>query len=123
MAAVEEVTLDMGVGMETEEGLAIIEALDRVTDVLEMAGSQVRFAGQRVTEVGSYGHISGCDVFAGRRGSILFFRESCDQSWAVSGTSLDEALAAVEDRDVAAHVRANLQDKGVLRAGPPMATG
>lgn len=77
-------TLDMGVSMETEEGLAIIDALNEVSDVLAMAGPQVTFKAEAPRPLTAPDRLSAVQLFRCPRGLFLFFREADSTGWGIA---------------------------------------
>ena len=77
-------TLDMGVSMETEEGLAIIDALNEVSDVLAMAGPQVTFKAEAPRPLTTPERLSEAPLYRCPRGLFLFFREAGSAGWGVA---------------------------------------
>ena len=108
------VTIDMGASMETEEGLAIIDALNEVSDVQAMAGPEVTFLGRRRARWPPGGPGGGrplrvppgvADPAAGRtRGPAL-----CG-----AGEALAEALDDLEEEDLHDAVREEASAAGLL---------
>jgi hypothetical protein len=94
------VTIDMGASMETEEGLAIIDALNEISDVQAMAGREVTFVGRRRASVTSLGEIEGADFYECPRGWLILLRPDEGPSTCVAGEALEEALDDVEDEDL-----------------------
>ena len=78
-----EQTIDMGASMETEEGLAIIDALNEVSDVLAMDGARVTFVGEGPESVPAPERLAGIDRYRCPRGVFLLFREPQGPHWAV----------------------------------------
>lgn len=110
----EQQTIDMGASMETEEGLAIIDALNEVSDVQAMAGREVTFVGQMRGTVQPAGRLQGADLFACPRGWFILCRESGGAHRAVVGADLADALAGIDDQDVRAAVRQGAEARGLL---------
>ncbi|MBI3973995.1 MAG: hypothetical protein HY332_22175 [Chloroflexi bacterium] len=110
----EQQTIDMGTSMETEEGLAIIDNLNAVTDVLAMAGSEVKFLGTPVTTLTNVGQLAGVDVFSCPRGWFILFRVPGGPHWSVAGSDASEAVAAIDDDDLREVVRQQLLAEGLL---------
>ncbi len=110
----EQQTIDMGASMETEEGLAIIDALNEVSDVQAMAGREVTFIGQMRGTVQPAGRLQGADLFACPRGWFILCRESSGARRAVVGADLGDALAGIDDQDVRAAVRQGAEAQGLL---------
>ena len=77
-------TIDMGASMETEEGLAIIDALNEVSDVLAMEGPRVTFVGDRPEQLPPAGGLQGIELYRCPRGVFLLFREPEGPHWAVA---------------------------------------
>ena len=101
-------TIDMGASMETEEGLAIIDALNEVSDVLAMEGSRVTFVADAPTRLGGTGRLREIEAYTCPRGVFLFFQEPHGPHWAVSGTTTDDVIAAIHEEDVRTYVRNRL---------------
>lgn len=114
MTSSEHATIDMGASMETEEGLAIIDALNEVSDVQAMAGSRVTFIGTRVAGLRGVGQIEGIDVFSCPRGWFVLFRVPGGPHWSVAGSDVSEAAAAVEDEQLRETVLRQLRDMQLL---------
>ena len=93
-------TIDMGASMETEEGLAIIDALNEVSDVLAMDGPRVTFVGEGPIQLGAIGRLRAADAYRCARGVFLFLQEPDGPNWAVAGASFSEALAAIHEDDI-----------------------
>jgi hypothetical protein len=107
-------TIDMGASMETEEGLAIIDALNEVSDVLAMEGARVTFVGERKASLAPAGRLAGADVYQCPRGWFVLCREAAGPHWAVAGPGLGEALAAIHEDAVREAVRGGAQARGLL---------
>ena len=101
-------TIDMGASMETEEGLAIIDALNDVSDVQAMAGSRVTFVGERKATLEPAGRLAGVDVFACPRGWFLLCREPSGPHWSVAGEELESAVAAIHESELREVIRTRL---------------
>ncbi|MGH2350851.1 MAG: hypothetical protein ACRDI2_06730 [Chloroflexota bacterium] len=112
-AGMEQQSIDMGASMETEEGLAIIDVLNEVSDVLAMAGPQVTFVGAKMTTIEPAGRLQGVDVFSCPRGWFILFREPTGPHWSVANEHLDEALADIHEEDLRALVHRRLQQAGL----------
>jgi hypothetical protein len=110
----EQQTIDMGASMETEEGLAIIDALNEVSDVLAMAGPEVTFVGHKRVTVAPAGRLPEAVLFACPRGWFILGREAQGASWPAYGADLPAALEAIEEDDVRAAVRAGAASAGLL---------
>jgi hypothetical protein len=111
------VTIDMGASMETEEGLAIIDALNEVSDVQAMAGREVTFIGQRRASVAPLSHLAdleGADIYECPRGWLILFRAAQGPSWCVAGEGLEEALDDIEDEDLQDALREEASGTGLL---------
>jgi|GEM_PF-1037674 len=98
-------TIDMGASMETEEGLAIIDALNDVSDVLAMDGPRVTFVGEGPVQLGAIGRLAAVDAYRCARGVFLFLQEQQGPHWAAAGASLSEALTAIHEDDVRSGVK------------------
>ncbi len=107
-------TIDMGASMETEEGLAIIDALNEVSDVQAMTGREVTFVGEPRGAVEPAGRIAGADFYACPRGWFVLRREPAAPHWAVAGADLATAVEMIEDEDVQAAVRQGAGARGLL---------
>jgi hypothetical protein len=115
MAAGETQTIDMGASMETEQGLAIIDALNDVSDVQSMAGSEVAFAGTRVATFAGPGNLEGIDVFSCTRGWFILFRVAGGgPNWCTAGSEASEAVVAIDDDALRERVRQQLRDVQLL---------
>ena len=114
MPSAEQVTIDMGASMETEEALSIIDALNEVSDVSAMAGPHVTFAGTKVATLAHVGSLEGVDVFSCPRGWLILFRVAGGPHWCTSGSTASEAVAAVDDAALRAIVGQQLQVQGLL---------
>jgi hypothetical protein len=114
MAASEMQTIDMGASMETEQGLAIIDALNDVSDVQSMAGSKVAFAGTRVATFAGPGNLDGIDVFSCPRGWFILFRVAGGPNWCTAGSEASEAAAAIDDDALRERVLQQLRDVQLL---------
>jgi hypothetical protein len=108
-----EQTIDMGASMETEEGLAIIDALNEVSDVLAMEGPRVRFAGDGPVRLGGVGRLRAVDAYTCPRGVFLFFQEPAGPHWAVVGETAAAAAAAVHEVEVREHVQRQFAARGL----------
>lgn len=107
-------TIDMGASMETEEALAIIDALNEVSDVLALSGSQVTFVGAAVAALGPQGRWPGIDVYSCSRGWFILFREAQGAHWAAAAADLPAALAAVPETDARARAQEQLAARGLV---------
>jgi hypothetical protein len=114
MPDTEQLTIDMGASMETEEGLAIIDALNDVSDVLAMAGPRVTFVGTKVATTGQVGQLEGVDVFSCPRGWFILFRIPGGPHWCVAGSTASEAAAAIGDAGLKETVLQHLRDQQLL---------
>jgi hypothetical protein len=79
-----EQTIDMGASMETEEGLAIIDALNEVSDVVAMDGPRVRFVAESPIQLGPAGRVTGVELYRCGRGVFLLFTEPQGPHWAIA---------------------------------------
>ena len=79
-----EQVIDMGVNMETEEGLAIIDALNEVSDVLAMEGPRVTFLAEAPQIVTGPERFAGIELYRCPRGAFLFFQEPDGPHWGVA---------------------------------------
>ena len=77
-------TISMGASMETEEGLAIIEALNEVTDVLAMEGERVTFTADPPVPLSAPERLNAVELFRCPRGLFLFFQEPDGPHWGVA---------------------------------------
>jgi hypothetical protein len=107
-------TIDMGASMETEEGLAIIDALNEVSDVTAMSGPSVTFIGDGPTALGAAGRLAGVDLYTCSRGIFLFLREPEGPHRAVAGDTPAAAADMIGEPEVRAHVRQQLHARGLL---------
>lgn len=105
-------TIDMGTSMETEEGLAIIDSLNEVSDVTAMSGSTVTFVGNGPTSLGATGRLEGVDLYTCSRGVFLFFTEPEGPHWAVSGETPTAAVEQIREEEIRAYVQAQLDKRG-----------
>ena len=80
-------TIDMGASMETEEGLAIIDALNEVTDVLAMEGPRVTFTGDNPKPLTGPEKLQAIQLYRCPRGLFLFFQEASGPHWGVAVAS------------------------------------
>jgi hypothetical protein len=110
----ERQTIDMGTSMETEHGLTIIDALNEVTDVLAMSGSEVTFAGTKVAGLAGSGRIDGVDVYSCAGGLFILVRVSGGPHWATSGSTASEAVGAIDDEALREQVLAGLRERLLL---------
>ena len=106
--------IDMGASMETEEGLAIIDALNEVSDVQTRAGQEVTFIGEARGTVAPAGRIAGADFYACPRGWFVLCREAAGPHWAVAGADLTTTLGMIEDESVRDAVRQGAVARGLL---------
>ncbi len=79
-----EQTIQMGASMETEEGLAIIDALNEVSDVLSMEGERVTFLADAPVNVSGPERFAGIELYRCPRGVFLFFKEPDGPHWGIS---------------------------------------
>jgi len=109
------VTLDIGIGTETEAGLAILEALLGVTEVLEIDGPALTFQGRELAGLGPLGRFRAVRLFACPRGHFLYFAECSPDAppWAAGGGSMSEALAAIHEAEVRRQVAEALRGQGI----------
>ena len=77
-------TIQMGASMETEDGLAIIEALNEVTDVLAMEGERVTFVAAPPVPLARPEHLAAVAVYRCPRGLFLFFEEQARPHWGIA---------------------------------------
>ena len=113
-ASGESQTIDMGASMETEAGLAIIDALNEVSDVLAMAGREVTFVGEARGTVAPAGRLPGADLFACPRGWFVLCRESGGPHWAAIGDDLAGAVQNVHEAEVRDAIAAGARAAGLL---------
>jgi hypothetical protein len=85
--ATELQTIDMGVSMETEEGLEIIDVLNEVSEVRAMAGHLVTFVGALVGTSGPIGDLTTIEAYRCRAGVLLHAVTASGPHWAVGGTT------------------------------------
>lgn len=107
-------TIDMGANMETEEGLAIIDALNEVSDVQAMAGPEVTFTGEKKASLGPVGRLQGVEVFACPRGWFVLLREPAGPHWCVAGHDLAAALSEIHEEELREGVAKGLESRGWL---------
>ena len=112
--AVDETTLDLGIGPEMEEGLEMLSKLEGITDITAMDGPLLTFTGRLATTLDSVSGITRVDVFECARGWYFFFVPQQPENWAAAGDDLEGALADIPAAACAAEVRAALQRAGVL---------
>jgi hypothetical protein len=93
-------TIDMGASMETLEALDIIDALNEVSDVQAMAGSEVTFTGTRVAAAGE--GAAGAEAYRCPRGWFILLKSGEGAHRCVTGATLIDALASVDDPDLRA---------------------
>jgi hypothetical protein len=113
-ASGESQTIDMGASMETEEGLAIIDALNDVSDVLAMAGPEVTFVAVARGTVAPAGRLPGADLFECPRGWFVLCREAGGPHWAVTGDDLGAALEAIHEPGVRDAIAGGARTAGLL---------
>ena len=77
-------TIDMGVSMETEEGLAIIDALNEVSDVLSMEGPRVTFVSEAPRRLDGPERVEAVALFRCPRGLFLFIQETSGPHWGLA---------------------------------------
>ena len=77
-------TIDMGVSMETEEGLAIIDALNEVSDVLSMDGPRVTFLSEAPRRVDAPERVETVELYRCPRGLFLFIQEQSGPHWGLA---------------------------------------
>ena len=114
MPETEQVTIDMGASMETEEALNIIDALNEVSDVQSMSGPHVTFAGTKVAALANVGELAGVEVYSCPRGWFILFRSRNGPHWCTAGTDAGEAVAAIEDDGLREIVRQQLAAQQLL---------
>src|SRR5262245_1107572 len=107
-------TIDMGASMETEEGLAIIDALNEVSDVQAMAGREVTFAGAPRGTVAPAGRLPGADLYECPRGWFVLCREAEGPHWAVAGDDLAGALEGIHEAEVRESIAAGARAGGLM---------
>ena len=76
--------IDMGASMETEAGLAIIDALNEVTDVQTMEGANVTFEAEDPQPLACPDHLRAVQLYRCARGLLLFFQEQNGPHWAIA---------------------------------------
>ena len=106
-------TIEMGASMETEEGLAIIDALNEVSDVLAMEGPRVTFVGDGPLSLGATGRLTAVDAYRCPRGLFIFLQEPEGPHWAVAAGTVEETLEAIHEGEVREHVRRQLSALGI----------
>ena len=114
MAESNQHTIDMGVSMETEEGLAIIDALNEVSDVLAMAGPRVTFTADAPARLGEVGRLRAVDVYTCPRGTFVFMQEREGPHWAVAAETPTAAVEAIHEDDIREQVRQGMTNLGLL---------
>jgi hypothetical protein len=77
-------TIRMGASMETEEGLAIIDALNEVSDVLAMEGDRVTFVAEPPAALSAPERLSAIELYRCPRGVFLFVQEPEGPHWGVA---------------------------------------
>ena len=112
--AVDETTLDLGIGPEMIEGLEMLSKLEGITDITAMDGPLLTFTGRLITTLDSISGITRVDVFECARGWYFFFVPQQPENWAAAGADLADALADIPDAACAAEVRAALQRARLL---------
>ncbi len=90
-------TIDMGVSMETEEGLEIIDVLNEVSEVRAMAGHLVIFVGALVGTSGPIGDLTTIEAYRCAAGVLLHAVTASGPHWAVGGTTGAEAVSMIQD--------------------------
>ena len=77
-------TISMGASMETEEGLAIIDALNEVSDVLAMEGERVTFVAEPPAALSGPERLAAIELYRCPRGVFLLFKEPAGAHWGVA---------------------------------------
>ena len=77
-------TIEMGASMETEDGLAIIDALNEVSDVLAMEGERVTFVADPPARLSGPERFTAIELYRCPRGVFLLFREPQGPHWGVA---------------------------------------
>lgn len=106
-------TIDMGVSMETEEGLEIIDVLNEVSEVRAMAGHLVTFVGALVGTSGPMGDLATIEAYRCSAGLLLHAVTASGPHWAVGGTTGAEAVSMIEETSLRAPVTAWLARVGL----------
>ena len=106
-------TIDMGVSMETEEGLEIIDVLNEVSEVRAMAGHLVTFVGALVGRSGPLGDLTTIEAYRCSGGVLLHVVTASGPHWAVGGTTGTEAVALIQDASLHQPVTAWLARVGL----------
>lgn len=101
-------TIDMGASMETEEGLAIIDLLNDVSDVLAMDGSKVTFVSEAPQSLGTAGHLTAIELYQCPRGAFILLQEPEGPHRAVAGETAPAAAAGIPEDEIRAHVLGRL---------------
>jgi hypothetical protein len=106
-------TIDMGVSMETEEGLEIIDVLNEVSEVRAMAGHLVTFVGALVSTSGPIGNLTSIEAYRCSAGVLLHAVTASGPHWAVGGTTGAEAVSMIQDSSLHPPVTAWLAHVGL----------
>ena len=105
--------IDMGTPMESLEGLTIIDALNEVSEVRALSGRLVTFVGTRLGSTGPVSGLLDCEVYACPNGIFLHGVTADGPHWASAGSTVAEAIGAIEDDDVRERVAAALASHGL----------
>ena len=103
----------MGVSMETEEGLEIIDVLNEVSEVRAMAGPLVTFVGALVGTSGPIGDLTTIEAYRCAAGVLLHAVTASGPHWAVGGTTGAEAVSMIQDSSLHPPVTAWLAGVGL----------
>jgi hypothetical protein len=105
--------IDMGAPMESLEGLTIIDVLNEVSDVRALSGRLITFIGKHLGSTGPVVGLADVEVYACPHGIFLHGVTADGPHWATGGTTVAEAIAAIEDSDVRDDVAAALVAHGL----------
>lgn len=108
-------TIDMGASMETLEALEIIDALNEVSDVLAMAGSQVTFVGTAAAAVDvpdGDDDLAGANAYVCPRGWLILLRARQGAHRCAYGADVQEALRNVAAPQIRAGLERELRRRG-----------
>ena len=105
--------IDMGTPMESLEGLTIIDALNEVSEVRALSGQLVTFVGTRLGSTGPVAGLVDCEVYACPNGRFLHGVTADGPHWAAAGSTVAEAIGAIEDESVGAEIAAALAARGL----------
>ena len=103
--------------LEEDSSTQVRQAIEAVSEISDVDGDQVSFAGHRIVEGHGFALRVNCfDIFECPNGFLLHTYMDNAPNWAVSGKTLEQMLAAAPDQTVARRAHGLLIQKNLISA-------